>query len=139
MIAARILLIGVGVAVAGYGVVLLVTTLSHFQLIAVALWLIAMIVVHDAVLAPLTSALHARWYRRAQTRPTIITVTVHIGFAVGGTLTLFVVPEIWAQGRGNANPTILVGDYALRLVLVWALIAVIVLVVVRVALRQSRR
>lgn len=139
MIVLRSLLLVVGVAIAGYGVFLLVTTLSFAQLLALAVWLVAVTVVHDAVLAPLTSWLRARWYRGAEARANIVTTVVHVGFVVGGVLTLFVVPEIWAQGRGNPNPTILVGDYALRLTLVWALIAATVLIVVRVVTRRSRR
>ncbi|MEV4688620.1 hypothetical protein [Microbacterium sp. LWH3-1.2] len=135
----RPLLLALGVAVAGYGVFLLVTTSSPSRLLALMVWLVAVIAVHDAVLAPLMSSLRARWYRRAEARATVVTTVVHVGFVVGGVLTLFVVPEIWAQARGNPNPTILVGDYALRLTLVWALIAATVLIVVRVVTRRSRR
>ncbi|WP_374976790.1 hypothetical protein ACEYYH_02890 [Microbacterium trichothecenolyticum] len=132
-------LLVVGGALAAYGVFLAVTTLSPAQLLALAIWLAAVVVVHDAVLAPTASWLHARWYRRAESRPRALTAVAHVGFVVGAVLTLFVIPELWAQGRGNPNPTILVGDYALRLVIVWALIAATVLVVGRIVIRRSRR
>lgn len=132
-------MIAAGVALGSYGLVLLVTSMSVAQLMALGVWLAAMIVVHDGMLAPAVSWLRGRWYRRAHTRPRALTAVVHIGFVVGGVLTLFVLPEIWAQGRGNANPTILVGDYALRLLVVWAAIGAVVVVVARVAIRRSRR
>lgn len=132
-------LLVVGSALAAYGVFLAATTLSPTQLLALAVWLAAVVVVHDGVLAPITSWLRTRWYRRAHSRPRAVTAVVHVGFVIGAVLTLFVVPEIWAQGRGNPNPTILVGDYALRLVMVWILIAGTVLVVGRVVIRRSRR
>jgi hypothetical protein len=135
----RVLLVTGGVAVCGWGAFLLVTTLSFPQLLALTVWLAAMILVHDAVLAPTTSALRAHWYRGAADRPEMVTTIVQAGVVVGGILTLFVVPEIWAQGRGNPNPTILVGDYAFRLVAVWAVIGLTVLAVTRVVIRRSRR
>jgi hypothetical protein len=136
---ARGLLIAAGLGLAGYGAVLLLTTLSPWQLVALALWLAAVVVVHDGLLAPLTSALRVRWWRGAPQRPPLVTAIAQVGFVVGGVLTLFVVPELWAQGRGSANPTILVGDYAIRLLVVWAVIALAVLVAARLVIRRSRR
>lgn len=136
---ARGLLAITGTAVALYGVWLLVTTLPPPSLLALAVWLVAVVVVHDAVLAPVMSAMRAGWWRHADARPRAATVAVHIGFTVGAVLSLFVLPEIWAQSRGSANPTILVGDYALRLALVWGVIAAGVLVVWRVAVRRAGR
>lgn len=139
MIIARAVLIAGGVALAGYGVVLLVTTLDAVQLVALGVWLVATLIVHDGVLAPAVNWLRVGWYRRVKTRPRAVTAAVHIGFVIGGVLTLFVAPEIWAQGRGNPNPTILIGDYAVRLMLIWAIIGVAVLIVSRIAVRSSRR
>ena len=45
-------------------------------------------------------------------------------------LVLVVVPEIWAQHLGTANPTILPGDYAGRLLVVLAVVAGLTLVAV---------
>lgn len=136
---ARLALAAAGVGLGGYGVVLALTTLAPPQLLALTVWLIAVVAVHDGLVAPVTSALRARWWRRADRRPAVVTVVAQVGFVTGAVLSLLVVPEIWAQSRGSANPTILVGDYALRLTLVWAGIAAIVLVTWRVAVRRSRR
>ncbi|MBD3940508.1 hypothetical protein IF188_02185 [Microbacterium sp. NEAU-LLC] len=139
MIVARALLLVAAAGLLAYGAVLLVTTLTPAQLFALLVWLVAVVAVHDGVIAPLTSALRARWWRDAGGRPIAATAIAQVGFVVGATLSLFVLPEIWAQGRGSANPTILVGDYALRLVVVWTTIAAIVLVTWRLTRRRTRR
>jgi hypothetical protein len=136
---ARVLLILAGSALGLYGAVLLVTTLPPASLLALAVWLVGVLVVHDAVLAPATSAIRSGWWRHADERPRTVTAAVQVGFAVGAVLSLFVLPEIWAQSRGSANPTILVGDYVLRLAVVWAAIAAVVLVIWRTAVRRARR
>jgi hypothetical protein len=137
--AARFVTVAAGVALAGYGVVLLVTTSTLPQLFALTLWLAAVVIVHDAVLTPSLSALRARWYRASGARPAGVTRAVQVGFMVGAVLTAFVAPAIWAQSRDHPNPTILVGDYAARLLAVWAGIAAVVLVIARVLIRRSRR
>ena len=68
-----------------------------------------------------------------------MTAVAQIGFVTGAVLSLYVLPEVWAQGRDPINPTILVGDYATRLLVVWAVIALVVLVTWRVAVRRDRR
>jgi hypothetical protein len=136
---ARVLLIAAGIGLGGYGAWLLATSLSPVQLVALAVWLAAVVVVHDAVLAPTVSTIRARWWGRADRRPALVTATAQVGFVMGAVLSLFVLPEIWAQGRGSPNPTILVGDYAGRLAIVWAAIALVVLVTWRVAVRRARR
>ena len=136
---ARILLIAVGAGLVGYGALLLVTTLTPSSLLALAVWLVAVVVVHDGVIAPVESAVHARWWRRADRRPDAVTAVAQIGFVTGAVLSLYVLPEVWALGRGPTNPTILVGDYATRLLVVWAVIALVVLVTWRVAVRRDRR
>ncbi|WP_127819558.1 hypothetical protein [Microbacterium sp. CPCC 204701] len=135
----RIVLTIVGLGLGGYGALLLVTTLSPASLLALAVWLVGVVVAHDAVVAPVESAVHARWWRRADRRPVVVTAVAQIGFVTGAILSLYVLPEIWAQGRGSPNPTILVGDYARRLVAVWGVIAFVVLVTWRVAVRRDRR
>lgn len=139
MIVVRGVLLAAGIGLIAIGGFLMATTLSPPQLVALVIWLAAVIVVHDAVLAPALSVLHARWWRRADTRPKSVTAVAQVGFVVGGVLTLFVVPEIWAQGRGNPNPTILVGDYAMRLLVAWVVIGLVVLVWTRVVTRRVRR
>lgn len=135
----RIGLLAVGAALAGYGGWLLIQNVPPVDLLWLGVWLAAAIVVHDGVIAPALAVLSRRWDRGAGRRPAAVTATAQIGFAVGFVLTLYVAPELWAQARMSVNPTILTGDYALRLLLVWGAIAAVVLVVSRLLRRRPRR
>ncbi|WP_166973763.1 hypothetical protein [Brevibacterium atlanticum] len=56
-------------------------------------------------------------------------------------VSVIVAPEIWAQRRGVANPTILPGDYAQNLLALWVVVlavSAIVLIVGLIAVRRSR-
>ena len=136
---ARLVLVAAGSASAAYGAFLVLTTMPPPQLLALVVWLAAVVVVHDGLVAPGASALRTGWRRGAERRPPAVTAVVELGVTVGGALSLFVLPEIWAQGLGNPNPTILVGDYAMRLLIAWAVIGAIVLVVSRLVIRRGRR
>jgi hypothetical protein len=68
----------------------------------------------------------------------VVTV-VEAGFAVGALLTAMVVPELIAQARGPRNPTVVPGDYGLRLGMLWAAIVVVVAVVCAVIVWRARR
>ncbi|WP_036285309.1 hypothetical protein [Microbacterium luticocti] len=139
MIAARIALGVAGLGLAGFGVVTLAQTLALASLIWVGVWLAGAVVVHDGVLVPAVSLLRARLRRRGRRWPRAATAVIELGAMVTGVLVLFVVPELIAQARGNPNPTILQGDYALRLLVAVLLIAAAALVVVRVLVRRARR
>ncbi|MBN8204914.1 hypothetical protein JF550_02960 [Microbacterium esteraromaticum] len=58
MSATRMLLWAVGAAGIAYGAWLLMTTQNPQQLLGVAVWLVAAVVVHDALLVPLLTAAH---------------------------------------------------------------------------------
>ncbi|MBN9153362.1 MAG: hypothetical protein J0J05_05210 [Microbacterium sp.] len=138
MRAARGALVALGVATLGVGVFFLTTSLTPARLVWVGVWLAACVILHDGVLVPLLSLLRARIRRLGRTWPPAVLPVIESGFAVAATIILFVVPELWAQHRGNPNPTILQGAYADRLVVVVAVIAVVVTVTVRILVRRSR-
>lgn len=60
------------------------------------------------------------------------------GFVVAGVLVLVVVPEIWAQDLGPANPTILPSDYSGRLTVVLAVVFAVTLMAALGALARER-
>ena len=133
---ARTVLGAAGAGLAGFGAWTLLTTVTPVHLVALAVWLAAVVVVHDGILVPVLSFVRARWDRGGHARS--VTLVAWIGFMAGGTITLFVAPELWAQARRPANPTILVGDYGVRLLAVWIVIALVVLVTARIARRRRR-
>ena len=134
----RWLLVACGVLLAGFGGILLLTGLSVPDLAWLVVWLAAALVFHDAVLVPALAVARRSFRRRSRRWPRAVGIVAEVAFVTAAILTLYVVPEVWAQSRGTPNPTLLTGDYAQRVVLVWALAALVVLVAVRVALRRER-
>ena len=134
---ARPILIGVGVLGLLLGAAVLVSKQSPVQIVGVGLWMLGAILLHDAVLSPFVlgvSVLVRRAGRRpatasashsAQSRRTWrgVLLIIQGGVIVGAILTLVVVPEIYAKTLGTANPTVLPSDYALRLSVMWVVIA----------------
>lgn len=104
--ATRVCLGLVGAAVSVYGVFLLLD-LGLDNLQATATWLVAGVVLHDAVLAPLTilvciagSLLVGRW--RA---------AFAAGLLILGTITLTAIPVLSGKGERPDNPTLLDRPY----------------------------
>lgn len=132
----RLLLVAAGAVGLGVGAVKL-TALHPSQLRSLAVWLVAGVVLHDGVLVPLVTVALAggglvlrrlagpgirghRWRAPRGTGPLVTSCLV-----VGGVLTLVVLPELHARSLGAANPTVVPGDYGRRLVLTWAVLAVV--------------
>jgi hypothetical protein len=136
--AARVALIGIGVAGLVVGAALLVTTVRPSGLVGVGLWLVAALVLHDGVLAPAAFTLN-RVLRGAGARiPPVVLAVVQGAVVVGVVLTLMVLPEIRAKQLGPRNPTVLPFDYGLRLGLLWLVLAVLAATVCAVLLRSQR-
>ena len=140
MTAARVGLIGLGLISLVAGALALLDRLSPADLIWLLVWLAAMVVVHDAVLVPALVLLRGALRARSQRRGMVLaaTVVIEVAFAIGATLTLYVVPLLFAQARGAKNPTVLAGDYGLRLLLVWLALAIVALVLTQLLRRRSR-
>ena len=97
----------VGVAAAAYGAVLLLA-LDLPDLLDAGLWLAGGVVLHDAVVAPLT-VLATLGLRRVLPARSWTTVTV--GLVVLLTVTLTAVPVLGRFGARPDNPTLLDRDY----------------------------
>ena len=122
----------VGVAAAAYGVVLLLA-LDLADLLDVLLWMAGGVVVHDAVVAPLT-VLATVLLLRVVPRAWRTSLTVGLVVLLGVTATA--VPVLGRFGARPDNPTLLDRDYVGG----WLLLAAVVLVLVVVApLVRARR
>lgn len=139
MRAGRWVLGAVGAAIAAFGVFTLLTTLRPDQLLGLAIWLAGAVVAHDAILVPLAHILSTGLDRTARSLSRQTKSVVRIGVVVGGVLSLAVLPEIYAKSLGPANPTILAADYALRLAIAWAIIAVLVVITSAIMNARTRR
>ncbi|GAB2579637.1 hypothetical protein GCM10009593_17770 [Microlunatus antarcticus] len=104
-----------------------------------ALWLGAAVVLQDGVLAPVLVLLRAITHRSLGRLPDVAVGLVKAGFVIGGLLVLVVLPEIYAQHLGTANPTVLPGDYATRLVVTLLVIMVLTAAAVVIITIRARR
>lgn len=134
MRAARLLLLLAGVLLALYGGWLLVSRQSVDQLLQVAAWAVAGVVLHDAVLAPVVLALG--WLVLRGLRPRAGGV-VALALLLVGTLTLAAVPAFVEHALGQGNPTLVDRDY--RAGWLVAVAAVLLGVVLVQALARLRR
>lgn len=122
MRAARGILVALGLALTGVGGLVLLADVPPERYLGIAMWVGAAIVLHDGVIAPITVAVglgagrvRARVGRRG--------IAIAQGaLLVGAILTAIALPAIIASARGNANPTVLVGSYALALGVTWAIL-----------------
>ena len=101
-------------------------------------WLLGAILLNDAVIAPVVGVLRALAHKMLRNMPGTALRVLKGGFVVAGVLVLVIAPEIWAQHLGTANPTILPGNYAGRLLVVLAFIAGLTLVTMLVVGATAR-
>lgn len=120
----RYLLGVLGVLLALYGGWLLLT--REDDLVGVATWLVAGVVLHDAVLAVVAIALGALAVRLV---PAPARAPLAVGLVVLGSVTLLAVPVLGRFGANPGNPTILDRDYTAG----WLLLAGVTVVAVVVA------
>lgn len=135
MRAARTVLIGGGVAGLALAAWILVTTVSTRGLGGLGVWLVAAVVLHDAILSPVVLVANRALRRAGHRIPGVVLAIVQVTVVVGVVMTLIVLPEIRAQQLGTRNPTVLPFDYGLRLGLLWAVLGVLAALASVVALR----
>jgi hypothetical protein len=139
MIRTRVTIGAVGVALIGVGGLFLAMDLRFGEILGVIAWLAAAVVLHDAVLVPAVTVLDVLLRRAGRRLPPSVVTVVQAGFAVGALLTAMVVPELVAQARGPRNPTVVPGDYATRLGMLWIVIVVVVALTAAVIVWRARR
>ena len=117
----RILIGGVGVAMAAFGVL---RFLQHdlSDIVDAVLWLAGGVVVHDALLAPLTLLAVALGARRLPRKVWVVATT---GLVVLLTVTVSAIPVLGSWGARADNPTLLDRHYLLG----WCVFAGVVILV----------
>ena len=123
-----------GSALAAYGGWLLLTR-GH-DLRDVVVWLVAGVVLHDAVLAVATVAIGLLVVRLL---PVAARAPVVVGFVVLGSVTLVAIPVLGRFGARADNATLLDRDYTAGWMLVVVVTAVVVGVSTLVRSRRGRR
>jgi len=134
----RVALGVLGGALAAYGGWLLLDDQSTHQVLAVGTWLVAGVVLHDAVLAPVTIALG---WAAARRLPRPVAAGAVVLLVVLGSASLVAVPLLVNGAEPQTNPTLLVRDYPLGWLELAAGSVVLAALVTLTALRsdQARR
>ena len=125
MRAARLLVAGLGVVVAAYGVVLTLTRLEPGQLLELGVWLAAGVLVHDVLVAGtvlLAASVGGRVLPAASRAPAALALVVW------GSVTVMAVPVLGRFGARPDNPTLLDRPYLPA----WAAATVLTVLVVSV-------
>ncbi|QWS33825.1 hypothetical protein [Curtobacterium aetherium] len=136
---ARVLLVVVGVLVIAFGAWVLVTSVRPNRIGGLAVWLLAAVVLHDAILSPFVLAVGAGLRRAGRALRTWVLVVVQAAVVLGSVLVLVVVPEIVAKSEGTKNPTVLPFDYTARLLVVEGVLVAVVVVALVVGAVTARR
>lgn len=136
----RIGLVLGGLAVLALGAWIMADTVAAPKILGLVTWLVAAVIIHDAVIAPGVFVIDLAMRRIAGRRvPGGVIAILQAGIVVGSVITLIVVPELLAQRFGHIIPTLLAADYALRLGIMWAVLAVVTAGAIAVYLAVRRR
>ncbi|MGZ4447494.1 MAG: hypothetical protein ACXVEC_12325 [Nocardioides sp.] len=129
----RRLLGALGALLAAYGVWLLLTREHGARLVGAGEWLVAGVLLHDAVLAPLVLLGLVAGRRLV---PVALRAPLVVGAVVLGSVTLLAVPVLGRFGARSDNPTLLDRDYTTG----WLVLAGLVVAGVAVgAVARARR
>ena len=133
----RIILAILGSLVLLYGIVNLFIHIPIQTLLMVAVWLVAALIIHDAVIAP--SVVGIGWLLR-RLLPDRARRYVQMGLIMAAAVTIIAIPMIIREGSQPPQKTLLIQNYAANLALLLGIIAGVTAAayVVRVARDRSR-
>jgi hypothetical protein len=135
MLAWRIILGAAGLLFIGYGVLQLPGNVAPRELVLVALWLIAAIILHDALLAPVVIAIG--WLLRRFV-PDRGRRYLQAALLIGAFLIVIAVPLILREGTQPASKSLLQHPYLAHLGLLLGMIAGVTLVAYAVRVARDR-
>ena len=132
----RIILAAAGIALGAFGVFRLLTEIPTYSLVILAVWLVAALVIQDAILAP--SVVGVGWLLRRYV-PDSGRRYLQVALIMSALITVIAVPMIFLRGTQPAVKALLLRNYGFNLILIIAIIGVInlILYVVRVARDRS--
>ena len=133
----RIILAILGSLVLLYGIVNLFIHIPIQTLLMVAVWLVAALIIHDAVIAP--SVVGVGWLLR-RLLPDRARRYVQMGLIMAAAVTIIAIPMIIREGSQPPQKTLLIQNYAANLALLVGIFAGVTLAAyaVRVVRDRSR-
>jgi hypothetical protein len=131
----RIILAASGIALAAFGVFRLVTEIPVHSLLILLVWLAAVLILHDAVLAP--SVVGVGWLLRRHV-PDRGRRFLQVALIMSSLVTVIAIPMIFLRGSQPAVKALLLRNYAANLILLIGIIAVISLALYAVRVVRDR-
>lgn len=131
----RLVLAVLGIVGLLYGAARLLTEIPVPSLIALAIWLVGAVVIHDGLLSPAVLAVSAVVERL----PVRARRFVQSGLIVGAMVTVIALPMIYLRGSQPAQKAILQQNYGAHLAILLGLIGLASLVAYAVRVARDRR
>jgi hypothetical protein len=134
----RIILAIAGILLLLYGLVRLVINISNVDLVWVAVWMAAALIIHDAVIAP--GVVGVGWLLR-RLLPDRARRYVQMGLIIAAAVTIIAIPMIYRRGSQPPQKTLLIQNYGANLALLLGIVAglTVAAYVVRVVRDRSSR
>ena len=131
----RIILAVAGISLGLFGVFRLVTEIGVHSLLALALWMLAALAIHDGILSPTVIAVGGTLRRLVPDRARRY---LQIVLIMSGLITVIAVPMIFLRGSQPAVKALLLRNYGFNLILIIAIIGVINLILYAVRVARDR-
>jgi len=131
----RIILPAAGIALGAFGVFRLLTEIPTYSLVILAVWLVAALVIQDAILTP--SVVGVGWLLRRYI-PDRGRRYLQVALIMSALITVIAVPMIFLRGTQPAVKALLLRNYGFNLILIIAIIAVISLILYAVRVARDR-
>ena len=124
-----------GVALAAFGVFRLLTEVPPSRLLILALWLIAVLIIHDALLSP--SVVGVGWLLRRYV-PDCGRRYLQLALIMIALVTVIAVPMIFLRGSQPVAKALLLRNYGANLIMIIGVIAVLSLILFAGRLARDR-
>jgi hypothetical protein len=131
----RIVLAVAGIALGAFGVFRLVTEIAPHSLLILVVWLVAALIIHDALLAP--SVVGVGWLLRRFV-PDRGRRYLQIALIMIALVTVIAVPMIFLRGSQPVAKALLLRNYGANLIMIIGIIAVLSLILYGVRVVRDR-
>ena len=136
MLAWRIILAAVGILLALFGVLRLLTQIPGHSLLALAIWLACALIIHDGLLSP--AVVGVSWVLRRFV-PDRERRYLQAWLIMSALVVVIAIPMIYLRGSQPAVKAILLQDYAANLALIIGILAALTLASYGVRMLRDRR
>ncbi len=123
-------LIAFGIALIGVGGIVLLQDVAPKNYLGIIAWFAGAIILHDGIVAIAAFGVQLGLRRVGKRIPLAVLAIVQGAIVIGAIMALIVFPQIYKQGIGTNNPTVLPLDYAGNLVLFYVVLTVVTAIAV---------